>query len=143
MPPIDSAILNNPDVQESFLSTSLGTLDGAIPISLLPYPSCRKPITLVTYSNEVLQNYKTICFTDGSKLNGGVGLACVIYVEGFEKATFQHRIRDECSVFQAELLCIDLAVKSSCCDEYTRLSFSETLGYTARRQYVSDDELDI
>ncbi|GFU62435.1 transforming growth factor-beta-induced protein ig-h3 [Nephila pilipes] len=111
MPPIDLAVLNNLCVWESFLSISLGTLDGAIPISLLPHPSCRKPITLVTYSNEVLQDYKNICFTDGSKLNGIVGLACVMYEEGFEKATFQHRIRDGCSVFQAELLCINLAVK--------------------------------
>ncbi|GFS56900.1 transposon Tf2-9 polyprotein [Nephila pilipes] len=37
MPPIDLAILNNLDVRESFLSTSLGTLDEAIPISLLPH----------------------------------------------------------------------------------------------------------
>ncbi|GFT71199.1 integrase catalytic domain-containing protein [Nephila pilipes] len=111
MPHVDLAILNNLDVRESFLSTSLGTLDGAIPISLLLHPSCRKPVTLVTYSDEVLQDYKNICFTDGSKFNGRVGLVCVIYEEGFEKATFQHRIRDECSVFQAELLCINLAVK--------------------------------
>ncbi|GFT18664.1 transforming growth factor-beta-induced protein ig-h3 [Nephila pilipes] len=100
MPPIDLAVLNNLDVRESFLSTGLGTLDEAIPISLLPYPYCRKPITLVNYSNEVLQDYKSICFTGGNKLNGRVGLAFVIYEEGFEKASFQHQIRDECSVFQ-------------------------------------------
>ncbi|GFW73813.1 RNase H domain-containing protein [Trichonephila clavipes] len=70
-----------------------------------------KPITLVTYTNEVFQEYKTVCFTDGSKLNGRVCLACVIYEEGAEYVTFQHRLRDECSVFQAELLCINLAVK--------------------------------
>ncbi|GFW19000.1 RNase H domain-containing protein [Trichonephila clavipes] len=48
---------------------------------------------------------------NGSKWNGRVGLACVIYEEGIEYVTFQHRLRDECSVFQAELLCINLAVK--------------------------------
>ncbi|GFT81355.1 RNase H domain-containing protein [Trichonephila clavipes] len=48
---------------------------------------------------------------DGSKLNGRVGLACVIYEEGVENVTLQHRLRDECSVFQAELLCINLFVK--------------------------------
>ncbi|GFV86908.1 RNase H domain-containing protein [Trichonephila clavipes] len=52
-----------------------------------------------------------ITIQDGSKLNGRVGLACVIYEKGVEYVTFQHRLRDECSVFQAELLCINLAVK--------------------------------
>ncbi|GFS53402.1 RNase H domain-containing protein [Trichonephila clavipes] len=111
IPPIDLVILNNLDVRENYLSTSLGTLDGTIPVSLLPHPSCRKPITLVTYTNEVFQEYKSVCFTDGSKLNGRVGLACVIYEEGVENVTFQHRLRDECSVLQAELLCINLVVK--------------------------------
>ncbi|GFX43861.1 RNase H domain-containing protein [Trichonephila clavipes] len=69
---------------------------------VLPHPSCRKPIT---------QECKTVCFTDGSTLNERVGLACVIYEEGVKNATFQHRLRDECSVFQAELLCINLVVK--------------------------------
>ena len=40
-----------------------------------------------------------------------VGLACVIYDNGAEKATFQHRLRDGCFVFQDELLCINLTVK--------------------------------
>ncbi|GFT37802.1 RNase H domain-containing protein [Trichonephila clavipes] len=111
IPPIDLIILNNLDVWENYLSTSLCTLDGTIPISLLPQPSCRKPITLVSYTNEVFQEYKTVCFTDGSKLNGRVGLSCVIYEKGVEYVTFQHRLRDECSVFQAKLLCINLAVK--------------------------------
>ncbi|GFX34719.1 hypothetical protein TNCV_2514351 [Trichonephila clavipes] len=44
--------------------------------------------------------------SDGSRLNRKVGLACIIYEEGVEKVTFEHGLRDECSVFQAELLCI-------------------------------------
>ncbi|GFY48816.1 reverse transcriptase domain-containing protein [Trichonephila inaurata madagascariensis] len=55
----------------------------------------QKPITLMTYTNEVYQEYKTVCFTDGRKLNGRVGLARVIYEEGVENFTFQHRLRDE------------------------------------------------
>ncbi|GFW45508.1 uncharacterized protein TNCV_3244481 [Trichonephila clavipes] len=55
IPPFDLVILNNLDVREYYLSTSLGTLDGTIPVSLLPHPSCKEPITLVTYTNEVLQ----------------------------------------------------------------------------------------
>ncbi|GFU46922.1 hypothetical protein TNCV_3790071 [Trichonephila clavipes] len=54
----------------------------------------RKPIILVTYTNEVFQEYKTVCFTDRSKWNGRAGLACVIYEEGVESFTFQHRLRD-------------------------------------------------
>ncbi|GFY19672.1 RNase H domain-containing protein [Trichonephila clavipes] len=46
-----------------------------------------------------------------STIQSGVGLDCVIYEEGVENVTFQHRLRDECSVFQAELLCINLVVK--------------------------------
>ncbi|GFU28790.1 RNase H domain-containing protein [Trichonephila clavipes] len=113
IPPIDLVILNNLDVRENYFSTSLDTLDGTIPVPLLPHPSCRKPISLVTYTNNVFQEYKTVCFThtDGSTLNGRVGLACVIYEEGVENFTFQHRFRDECSVLQAELLCINLVVK--------------------------------
>ncbi|GFV52811.1 RNase H domain-containing protein [Trichonephila clavipes] len=110
IPPIGLVILNNLDVRENYLCTSLGTLNGTIPVPLLPHPSCRKPITLVTYTNEVFQEYKTVYFTDGSKLNGRVGLACVIYEEGVENVTFQHRLRDECSVFKAELLCIYLII---------------------------------
>ncbi|GFX64597.1 uncharacterized protein TNCV_1671331 [Trichonephila clavipes] len=109
--PIDLVILNNLDVRENYLSISLGTLERTIPISFLPHPSCIKTITLVSYTNEVFQEYKTVCFTYGSKLNGRVGLACVIYEKGVEYVTFQHRLRDECSVLQAELLCINLAVK--------------------------------
>ncbi|GFX44293.1 hypothetical protein TNCV_4376811 [Trichonephila clavipes] len=45
-----------------------------------------KPTSLVTSLNEVFQEYQTICFTDESKLNGRIGLACVIYEEGVEKA---------------------------------------------------------
>ncbi|GFW83823.1 RNase H domain-containing protein [Trichonephila clavipes] len=80
-----------------------------IPVSLLTHPSYRKNITLVTYTD--FEEYKTVCFTDGDKLTGRVGITCVIYEEGVEYVTFQHRLRNECSVFQAEPLCISLAVK--------------------------------
>ncbi|GFW63373.1 transforming growth factor-beta-induced protein ig-h3 [Trichonephila clavipes] len=79
IPPIDLVILNNLDVRETYLSTSLGTLDGTIPVSLLPHPSCRKPITLVSYTNEVFQEYKTVCFTDGSKIEWK-GRSCLRYL---------------------------------------------------------------
>ncbi|GFV34116.1 transforming growth factor-beta-induced protein ig-h3 [Trichonephila clavipes] len=111
IPPINLVILNNLDVRENYLSTCLGRLDGMIPVSLLPHPSPRKPITLVSYTYEVFQEYKTVCFTDGSKLNGRVGVACVIYEEGVENFTFQHRLRDECLFFKPNYSVINLVVK--------------------------------
>ncbi|GFY43440.1 hypothetical protein TNIN_237251 [Trichonephila inaurata madagascariensis] len=39
-------------------------------------------------------------YRDGSKLNGRVSLASIIYEEGVENVTFQHRLRDECSPFR-------------------------------------------
>ena len=104
IPPLDLIILNNLEVRENYLRNSLDTLVGAIPVSFLPHNSCRKPIAVVTHTNEVLLNYKTICFTDGSKLDRKVGLACVIYKDGAEKAAFHHRLRDECTVFQSVLI---------------------------------------
>ncbi|GFW10765.1 hypothetical protein TNCV_4918841 [Trichonephila clavipes] len=51
IPPIDLILLNSLVARENYLSTSLGTLDWTIPVPLLPHSSCRKPITLVTYTN--------------------------------------------------------------------------------------------
>ena len=86
------------------------------------------------YTDEVFLKYKNICFTDGSKLDKRVGLACVIYEDAAEKARFQHRLRDECFVFQAELLCIDLAVKLI---QYS-LSLSGTLNF-----FICSDSLSL
>ena len=61
------------------------------------HPSSWKPITVVTHPDEVFLKYKTICFTDGSKLDGGVGLVCVIYES--QKSYFLHGLMSECSVF--------------------------------------------
>ncbi|PRD25841.1 UNVERIFIED_CONTAM: Transforming growth factor-beta-induced protein ig-h3 [Trichonephila clavipes] len=85
VPVLFLVILNNLSVRENYLCTSLGTMDETIPVSLLPNPSWRKSNTLVIYTNEVFQEYKTICFTDGRELNERVGFACVIYEEEVEK----------------------------------------------------------
>lgn len=82
-----------------------------LPVSCLPHPSSREPNPVVTYADDVFQKYKTICFTDGSKLVGKVGLAFVVYEDGMETVTIQHRLLDECSVFQVKLLCLNLAAK--------------------------------
>ena len=83
------------------MRNSLDTLDGAIPVSLILHFSSTKPITVVTHTDEVLLKYKTVCFINWIKLDGRIGLACVIYEVGAEKPTFQHRIKDHFSVIQA------------------------------------------
>nr|XP_042903993.1 uncharacterized protein LOC122270499 [Parasteatoda tepidariorum] len=119
LPPIDLIILNNLELKEKIKDNDCLTLDGKLPISCLPHPACRKPVIIIPYVNNVFQEYKTICFTDGSKLDGRVGLAFVIYENGTENVTAKHRLHNECTVFQAELLCINLVVK------WIQNSFSE------------------
>ncbi|GFX26893.1 integrase catalytic domain-containing protein [Trichonephila clavipes] len=56
-------------------------------------------------------DFPVICYTDGSKIDGRVGFAFVVFRSGVESENFQFRIRDECTVFVAELLCLNFAVK--------------------------------
>ncbi|GFW94307.1 RNase H domain-containing protein [Trichonephila clavipes] len=44
-------------------------------------------------------------------MDGRVGFAFVVFRSGVESEHFQFRIRDECTVFVAELLCLNFAVK--------------------------------
>ncbi|GFX66984.1 RNase H domain-containing protein [Trichonephila clavipes] len=57
------------------------------------------------------EDFLVICSTDGSKIDGRVGFAFVVFRSGVESENFQFRIRDECTVFVAELLCLNFAVK--------------------------------
>ncbi|GBM07641.1 hypothetical protein AVEN_228144-1 [Araneus ventricosus] len=66
----------------------------------------RSPINLVRYYKNIEDNFPVVCFKDGSK----VGLAFVVFQDHIEIEVHQFRIRDECSVFQVELLCIAQAV---------------------------------
>ena len=59
IPPRGLVMLNNLEVRGNYLRNSLDFLDGAIPVSLLPHPSSRKPVAVVTYANKVLLKYKT------------------------------------------------------------------------------------
>ena len=62
----------------------------------------RTTVGLFHCTQAVLPKYKAICFIDGIKLDERFGVACVIYEDLAEKATFQYRLRDEYSVFKAE-----------------------------------------
>ncbi|GBN11602.1 hypothetical protein AVEN_245635-1 [Araneus ventricosus] len=72
----------------------------------MPQPSERSPINLVSYYKNIEHSFPVVCFTDGYKINSKVGLAFVVFQGHIETEVHQFRIRDECSVFQVELLCI-------------------------------------
>ncbi|GFV52367.1 uncharacterized protein TNCV_855371 [Trichonephila clavipes] len=79
--------------------------------SFLPHPSERNAINIVQFSDKSTENFPVICNTDGSKIDGRVGFAFVVFRNGVEPENFQLRIRDEGTVFVAELLCLNFAVK--------------------------------
>ncbi|GBM07101.1 hypothetical protein AVEN_177068-1 [Araneus ventricosus] len=76
----------------------------------MPHPSERSPINLVSYYQSIEDSVSVACFTDGSKINSKIDLGFVVFQDHIETEVHQFRIRDECSVFQAELLCIAQAV---------------------------------
>ncbi|GFX57332.1 RNase H domain-containing protein [Trichonephila clavipes] len=71
----------------------------------------RNAINIVQFSDKSTEEFPVICYTDGSKIDGRVGFAFVVFRSGVESENFQFRIRDECTVFVAELLCLNFAVK--------------------------------
>ncbi|GFU76807.1 homeodomain-interacting protein kinase 2 [Trichonephila clavipes] len=77
----------------------------------IPHPSERNAINIVQFSDKSTEDFPVICYTDGSKIDGRVGFAFVVFRSGVEYENFQFRIRDECTVFVAELLCLNFAVK--------------------------------
>ncbi|GFX51698.1 hypothetical protein TNCV_5014011 [Trichonephila clavipes] len=66
----------------------------------------RNAINIVQFSDKSTEDFPVICYTDGSKIDGRVGFAFLVFRSGVESENFQFRIRDECTVFVAELLCL-------------------------------------
>ncbi|GFW90225.1 uncharacterized protein TNCV_2120921 [Trichonephila clavipes] len=71
----------------------------------------RKAINTVQFSDKSTEDFPVICYTGVSKTDGRVGFAFVVFRSGVESENFQFRIRDKCTVFVAELLCLNFAVK--------------------------------
>ncbi|GFX10829.1 RNA-directed DNA polymerase from mobile element jockey [Trichonephila clavipes] len=103
-PPIDIFITRNNEFKIATKNCTNKSLYGSQRVTELPHPSERFPLNLVNYRKNIENNFPVVCFTDGSKTNTKVGLAFVIFQDFIEIETCQFRIRDECSVFQAELL---------------------------------------
>ncbi|GFV29644.1 RNase H domain-containing protein [Trichonephila clavipes] len=76
-----------------------------------PHPSERNAINITQFSDKSTDGFPIICYTDGSKIDGRVGFAFVVFRCSVESEHFQFRIRDECTVFVSELLCLNFAIK--------------------------------
>ncbi|GFU63002.1 hypothetical protein TNCV_29131 [Trichonephila clavipes] len=71
----------------------------------------RNAINIVQFSEKSTVDFLVICYADDSKIDGRVGFSFVVFRSGVESENFQFRFRDECTVFVAELLCLNYAVK--------------------------------
>ncbi|GFT26816.1 uncharacterized protein TNCV_3709931 [Trichonephila clavipes] len=110
-PPIDITILHNIAFRENLSASSISNYDCILSPFFIPHPSERNAINTVQFSDKSTEDFPVICYTDGSKIDGRVGFAFVVFRSGVESENFQFRIRDECTVFVAELLCLNFAVK--------------------------------
>ncbi|GFW34589.1 uncharacterized protein TNCV_952171 [Trichonephila clavipes] len=110
-PPIDITILHNIAFMENLSASSISNYDCILSPFFIPHPSERNAINIVQFSGKSTEDFLVICYTDGSKIDGRVGFAFVVFRSGVKFENFQFRIRDECTVFVAELLCLNFAVK--------------------------------
>ncbi|GFV94611.1 uncharacterized protein TNCV_3826781 [Trichonephila clavipes] len=99
--PIDITVLHNIASRENF-SASISNYDCIVSL-FLPHPSKRNAINTVQFSDNGTEDF-CYFYTDGSKIDGRVGFAFVVFRSGVESANLQFRIRDECIVFVAEIL---------------------------------------
>ncbi|GFU89705.1 uncharacterized protein TNCV_2265951 [Trichonephila clavipes] len=63
------------------------------------------------FFNKFMGDFPVICYTDCSKMDDRVGFTFVVFRNSIESENFQFRICDECTVFVAELLCFNFAIK--------------------------------
>ncbi|GFW61582.1 RNase H domain-containing protein [Trichonephila clavipes] len=102
-PPIDITILHDIAFRENLSTSSISNYDCILSPFFIPHPSERNAIN-IQFSDKSTEDFPVICYTDGSKIDGRVGFAFVVFRSGVESENFQFRIRDECTVFVAELL---------------------------------------
>ncbi|GFT42480.1 hypothetical protein TNCV_1787451 [Trichonephila clavipes] len=109
--------------------------DCILPPFFLPHPSERNVISIIQLSDKRTEDFPVICYNDCSKIDGRVGFAFVVFRSGAESENFQLRIHDECTIFVAELLCLNFAVKwipeqNSVISEYLICTDSFRLGFS-------------
>ncbi|GFU10164.1 RNase H domain-containing protein [Trichonephila clavipes] len=98
LPPIDITILHNIAFRENLSASSISNYDCILSPFFIPHPSKRNAINIVQFSDKSTEDFPVICYTDGSKIDGRVGFAFVVFSSGVESENFQFRIRDECTV---------------------------------------------
>ncbi|GFV92713.1 RNase H domain-containing protein [Trichonephila clavipes] len=99
------------EFQENLSASSISNHDCILSPFFLPHPSKRNAIHIVQFSDKSADDFPVIYYTDGSEIDARVGFAFVVFRSGVESENFQFRIRDECTVYTAELLCLNFAVK--------------------------------
>ncbi|XP_067123772.1 uncharacterized protein [Centruroides vittatus] len=77
--------------------------------ALTDLPSPPDRITIMESTENGHENIEV--YTDGSKTDEGVGAAFVVFKHGKELTNRQYKLDGRCSVFQAELLALKMAVK--------------------------------
>ncbi|GFY00135.1 RNase H domain-containing protein [Trichonephila clavipes] len=120
---------------ENLSASSIFNYDCILSPFFIPHPSKRNAINIVQFSDKNTEDFPVICYTDSSKIDGRDGFAFVVFRSGVESENFQFRIRDECTVFVAELLCLNFAVKwiteqNSVISEYLTCTDSFLLGFS-------------
>ncbi|GFT41702.1 RNase H domain-containing protein [Trichonephila clavipes] len=110
-PPIDITILHDIAFRENLSASSISNYNCILSPFFIPHFSERNTINIVQFSDKSAEDFFDICYTDDSKIDGRVGFTFVVFRSGVESENFQFRIRDECTVFVAELLCLNFAVK--------------------------------
>ncbi|GFW47803.1 retrovirus-related Pol polyprotein from type-1 retrotransposable element R1 [Trichonephila clavipes] len=87
-----------PLTMENLSASSISNYDCILSPFFIPHPSERNAINIVQFSDKSTEDFPVICYTDGSKIDGRVGFAFVVFRSGVESENFQFRIRDECTV---------------------------------------------
>lgn len=81
---------------------NLTKYDAPLPLATWPHPAERIKIEQVNYNIQ----YTTEIYTDGSKYDGKVGAAAVIYQQGSIVHKIKNRLHEDCSNNQAEQIAI-------------------------------------
>lgn len=93
----------------SLLVSSIFGYDCILPSSVLPYTLGRNAINIKQYKNKITDEFPIACCTNGSKTDSKVGFAFVVFRDGCKHGSSEFSIRDECTIFIAELLCLNFA----------------------------------
>ncbi|GFW22123.1 hypothetical protein TNCV_1632531 [Trichonephila clavipes] len=86
--PIALMILQNIAFRENLFASSISNYDCILSPFFLPYPSERNTINIIQLSDKSTNDFPVICYTDGSKIDGRIGFALVVFRSGVESEHF-------------------------------------------------------